>query len=288
MSLISKISRQVARAAGRAADKLEKRQLDAAAGGYRWSGAKTSGNARSAIHAGAATVSARAAHYALNNPHGAKMTQALPDQMIGHGIKPIAQVENENLRRALHRSFLNWTDNTDASGLGDFYAMQHHAVRDMVVMGEALLIWSNRPDGTPQLQRLHPEQLDRSFTKNLTAATYVVQGIEFDRATGARVAYHIRSGEGGTLTEWAAGGWGGVSTLTRFPAANVIHMFRPLVPGQVRGLSWFAPILLSAHELDQLSDALLVRAKVAALHAGFIYDAEGTGGAIPAPQMVTP
>lgn len=35
---------------------------------------------------------------------------------------------------------------------------------------------------------------------------------------------------------------------------------------------------MTAHELDQLSDALLVRAKVAALHAGFIYDADGTGG----------
>ena len=55
-------------------------------------------------------------------------------------------------------------------------------------------------------------------------------------------------------------------------------MFRAVVPGQVRGLSWFAPILLTAHELDQLQDALLVRAKVAALHAGFIYDAEGSGG----------
>lgn len=271
------ISRQVARATGRNSAKLQKRQLEAAGGGYRWSGAMSSGHAKAAIHGGAATVSTRAAHYVLNNPHGAKIAQTLPDQMIGHGIKPIAQIESEGLRRALHRAFEAWTDKADASGLCDFYAMQHQAARDMIVMGEALLIWSMAPDGSPQLKRLHPEQLDRSFTKNISATTYAIQGVEFDRATGARVAYHIRSESPPDQGGYMAGSQGFV-TAQRLPAASVIHMFRPLVPGQVRGLSWFAPILLTAHELDQLADALLVRAKVAALHAGFIYDAEGTGG----------
>ncbi|QCO56625.1 phage portal protein (plasmid) [Pseudorhodobacter turbinis] len=237
----------------------------------------SSASAKGAIHGGAATVSTRAAHYVLNNPHGSKIAQTLPDQLIGHGIKPIAQVENERLRRNLHRAFEAWTDNADASGLCDFYAMQHQAARDVIVMGEALLIWSMAPDGMPQLKRLHPEQLDRSFTKTLSATNYAVQGVEFDRTTGARVAYHIRS-ETGHCTSGYMAGDRGLFLSQRLPAASVIHMVRPLVPGQVRGLSWFAPILLTAHELDQLADALLVRAKVAALHAGFIYDAEGTGG----------
>jgi lambda family phage portal protein len=80
------------------------------------------------------------------------------------------------------------------------------------------------------------------------------------------------------LGAWAARVDAGTLPPVRFEARNVIPMFLALVPGQVRGLSWFAPVLLTAHELDQLSDALLVRAKVAALHAGFIYDADGTGG----------
>lgn len=271
------ISRQVARATARSSAKMQKRQLEAAGGGYRWSGAMTSASAKSAIHGGAATVSTRAAHYVLNNPHGAKIAQTLPDQMIGHGIRPIAQVENETLRRNLNRAFEVWTDSADASGLCDFYAIQHQADRDMVVMGEALLIWSPARDGIPQLKRLHPEQLDRSFTKTISATAYAIQGVEFDRATGARVAYHIRSEDHSDPGGYAAGNRG-FFLSQRLPAASVIHMFRPLVPGQVRGLSWFAPILLKAHELDQLDDALLVRAKVAALHAGFIYDAEGQGG----------
>jgi len=248
---------------------VQKRQLEAATAGRRWQ--MIGGDARSSIHGGAATVSARAAHYALNNPHGAKIAQALPDNLIGHGIKPIAQVEDEDTRRGLHRAFLTWTDRADASGAGDFFAMQHHATRDMVVNGEALFLWVTAPDGAPQLQRLHAEQLDRSYTKEISQTHYAVQGVEFDRVTGARVAYHIRPGTGHGQAGFSAGHYAGAMPPQRFAAQSVIHMFRALVPGQVRGLSWFAPILLTANELDQLSDALLVRAKVAALHAGFIY-----------------
>ncbi|WP_102110277.1 phage portal protein [Oceaniglobus roseus] len=253
-----------------------KRQLEAATSGRRWQ--MIGGDARSSIHGGAATVSTRAQHYALNNPHGANMAQKLPDNLIGHGIKPIAQVEDEATRRGLHRSFLAWTDRADATGGADFYALQHQAARDMVVTGEALFVWIFAQDGAPQLQRLHPEQLDRSYTKEISDSRYAVQGVEFDRATGARVAYHIRPGAGFGQGGFSAGHYAGTLPPVRFEARSVIHLFRALVPGQVRGLSWFAPILLTAHELDQLSDALLVRAKVAALHAGFIYDADGTGG----------
>lgn len=255
---------------------LFKRQLDAASP-RRFAGRPVSGDSKAWIYGGAEIVSARAQHYALNNPHGAKMAQALSDQIVGAGIKPVAQVEAENQRRALHRAFAAWTDLTDATGRADFYALQHQAVRDMAVCGEALFVWSVAADGTPQLTRLNPEQLARDVTKVISPSRYVVQGVEFDSLTGAPVAYHIRpayvgTGRGGSLA-------GGFHAPERFPASEIIHMFRPLVAGQVRGLSFFAPILLTAHELDQLQDALLVRAKVAALHAGFIYDADGSGTA---------
>ncbi|EAR49948.1 probable bacteriophage-related protein [Oceanicola granulosus HTCC2516] len=60
----------------------------------------------------------------------------------------------------------------------------------------------------------------------------------------------------------------------------MIHVFRPLGPGQVRGVSQLAPVLSTLSEYDQASDALLVGLKVAAMHAGFIVDANGTGGGV--------
>lgn len=66
-------------------------------------------------------------------------------------------------------------------------------------------------------------------------------------------------------------------TPVRIPADDVIHMFRPELPGQVRGVSWFAPIMLRLADLDQWRDAQLVRQKVAAMLAGFVTSADGSG-----------
>lgn len=46
----------------------------------------------------------------------------------------------------------------------------------------------------------------------------------------------------------------------------------------MRGVSWLAPILLTLNEFDQLQDALLVGAKIAAMHAGFVTDLNNLSG----------
>ncbi|SFQ66564.1 phage portal protein, lambda family [Roseivivax halotolerans] len=254
------------------------RALEAASGGYRWAGRTASQSPASSIRAGAHLVGARAADFALNNPHGARMKQVLADNMVGTGIKPKARAESEGLRQRLHRAFDIWTDRADSSGLGDLFALQHRLVTDMVIFGEALAVFEAHPDGAPSLKQLHPDQLDRSKTVTLSESRFVVQGVEFDKNSAAPVAYWLRPSAPGEAAP--AGSLRSVS-LARLPAGDVIHMFRPLVPGQVRGLSWFAPILLAGHELDQLLDALLVRAKVSALHTGFVYDPAGEGSTYP-------
>lgn len=250
------------------------RALEAAAGGYRWAGRAGNTNQASSFRAGAHLVAARAADFVVNNPHGARIAQVLPDNLVGTGIKPKCRAETEQLRAALHRDFDIWTDRADVSLLGDFYAMQSRLVRDMVVLGEGLAVFETAEDGAPQLRQLHPDQLDRTKSGKLSETRYTVQGVEFDTNSAAPVAYHIRPSAPGELSPVGNSGW---AASLRLPAGDVIHVFRPLVPGQVRGLSWFAPILLAGHELDQLLDALLVRAKVSALHTGFVYDPSGDG-----------
>jgi len=62
----------------------------------------------------------------------------------------------------------------------------------------------------------------------------------------------------------------GGSRTVRVPADQVVHLFRPLRPGQIRGEPWLARALVKLHELDQYDDAELVRKKTAAMFAGFI------------------
>jgi lambda family phage portal protein len=248
-----------------------KRSLEAAGGGRRWPDAPASRDAASWAHAGAGTVAGRAQKGTLNNPHLARITEVLPGNLVGTGITPRPQHPSEGMRERLARDFSAWTDMADPEGRLDFYGLQAAAVRDMVVLGEALFGLDQDPaTGAPQLRRLHPEQLDRAKTLRLEDGGAIVQGVEF--APSGRIrAYWLRPGAPGDAL-------GGLPlTSTRFPASAVIHLFRPLVPGQVRGLSWFAPVLLSAHELDQLLDALLVRVKVAAMYVGSIVDMDGAG-----------
>src|SRR5690606_37617127 len=105
---------------------------------------------------------------------------------------------------------------------------------------------------------------------DLGEGRFIVSGIEF-AADGTRAAYHV-------LPARPTDVFATTGTPVRIPAQEILHIFRPLGAGQVRGVSWLAPIILPANELDQLQDALAVGAKVAAMHAGFIVNQNGTSG----------
>ncbi|MCP4184446.1 MAG: phage portal protein, partial [Hyphomicrobiales bacterium] len=258
--------------------KISKRALDAASDGRRWRDDRRGIDSASLVHGGAAVVAARAYHFALNTPEGTRITDSLVANLVGTGITPRPQHTSPAVRDYLASSFLGYTDVADADGRHDLYGLMSVLVRDMVVSGESLTFISFDPmTGAPQYRRLHPEQLDRSKSQNLKSAGRITQGVEFN-ATGKIVAYWIRPNAPGEALA-------GLSlTSIRYPASAVIHMFRQLVPGQVRGLSWFAPILLSARDLDALLDAMLVRAKVSAMYVGSLYDPDGTAGGMEGEQ----
>ena len=244
------------------------RSLDAAGGGRRWADARTV-TSSGVVHTSAATVAARAAHFALNDPRGARIVETLVANIVGTGIKPRSEHPSEPIRARLHRDWTAWTDRADVEGRGDLYHLQALAARDLIVFGEALfLLGSDARTAAPTLRRLHPEQLDRSITRPVDGGGVVVQGVEFD-ASGRVVAHHIRPVMPGDPLAGLA------LAPVRVPASDTLHLFRQLMPGQVRGLSWFAPVLLSAKELDALLDAMLVRAKVAAMHVGVITAPDG-------------
>lgn len=247
------------------------RALDAAGAGRRWRDDRR-GNQSSEIHAGAAIVAARAAHFAMNTPEGVRIVDSLVGNLVGTGIVPRSQHTSETVRDFLASGFLGWTDMADADDHHDFYGLEAALVRDMVVLGEGLAVFvADENSALPQLRRLHPEQMDRSKNQTLPNGGRIVQGVEFN-ATGKKVAYWLRPSAPGEQLA------GLPLVSSRHPASDCIHLFRQLVPGQVRGISWLAPILLSGKDLDGLIDAMLVRAKISAMFVGSLYDPDGTAG----------
>jgi len=71
--------------------------------------------------------------------------------------------------------------------------------------------------------------------------------------------------------------FGGAPDSRRIPAEGVLHVFRHLRPGQVRGASWFAPVILKMKEFDEYDDAQLMKQKIAACLAVITSDVTGNG-----------
>lgn len=245
------------------------RSYDGAAGGRRWRGHPDMPAMLSAMHAARGPMARRARYLAANNALAASAVEAWVSALVGTGIKPQSAHSDQSVRTALNLNFETWTDEADADGLTDFYGLQAIMVRRMVVDGEAFALLVNTDDGL-RVRLLDAEQVDASLNRELRDGGRIVQGVEFD-ASGRRIAYHVLPERPGTPFA--------VLPLTpkRVPAEFVIHMFRPEVPGQVRGISWFAPVLLRLADLDQWRDAQLVRQKVAAMLAGFVTSMDGSG-----------
>jgi lambda family phage portal protein len=243
------------------------RRFDAAAGGRRWDARPSFGSISPEVLAAAGPVRSRARYFYANNPWAKSGVDAWVTALIGSGITPASKHPDQAARTAIGQTFARMASRADADGLTDFGGLQAAAVRAEVVDGESFLHFRNTTDG-PQLQLIPAEQVDAAHTVELSDGRRIVAGIEFD-ATGRRTAYHISpTRPTDTFTNYAP--------PVRVPAEDVIHLFRPLGPGQVRGISWLTPVLLRLSELDQLEDALLVGAKVAAMHAGFLIDQNGS------------
>lgn len=245
-----------------------KRRFDAAAGTPRWSAHPSFGPTGPEVLAAAGPVRNRARYFSANNPWALSGVNALQTALVGAGITPSSKETDPEARMRIGSIFNDWSMNADADGLTDFAGLQAAATAAMIIDGEAFLQIIDTYDG-PRLRLIPAEMVDPAHSIELRDGGRIVAGVEFD-ASGRRVAFHISpTRPTDTYSNYAP--------PICIPASDIIHLFRPIGAGQVRGISWLAPVLLRLSELDQLEDALLVGAKVAAMHAGFLVDQNGTG-----------
>lgn len=245
---------------------LAVRRFEGATGGRRGQGFVTFGQINAEVGAAAELIRRRGLGQVRNNPYAANGIAALVTGAVGSGIKPRSLHASPRVRAELHRRFAEWEARADADGVLGFYGMQALAVRTLFEQGECFAHLVVTPQGL-RVRLLDPEMVPADETRELGDGRRIIQGVEI-AASGERLAYHVnkhRPGELGAFTY----------EKIRLAAADVAHLFLPLAPGQVRGISRLAAILLRLHEIDLWEDAALVKAKVGALLAGFIVDPTG-------------
>jgi lambda family phage portal protein len=256
------------------------RTYEAAATGRRtenWRRSTTDANAanRPAI----VTLRGHARDLVRNNAWARRAQQVITNNTVGWGIHAKAAGEGGSNVDELWKRWAGATE-CDADGRLNFYGLQALAMKTVVESGEVLIRrrYRRTSDGLTvplQLQVLEPDFIDinKDGIVNQENENPIIQGIEFDKL-GRRVAYWLYGQHPGSnriaITR------GGAFVSNRVPADDIIHVYDLGRPGQVRGMTWFAPIIVALKDFDEYEDASLMQAKIAALFAAVITDLDGS------------
>ncbi|MCF6232086.1 MAG: phage portal protein [Rhodobacteraceae bacterium] len=245
------------------------RSYDAATGGRRGQSFRSYGPTGAETLAAAAPLRSRARYAHQNSAYITNGVAAIVAQAVGAGIESNSAHPDPDQRAEIDAIFLTASTAIDAEGRTDLRGLTAAVVQAVVVDGEAFVMIEESPDGI-RLRQIPAEMVDESMTRDLGNGGYIAAGIEFD-ANGRRVAYYVQPHRPTELFPTAG-------EPIRVPAENMCHIFKPVGAGQVRGVSWLAPVLLTLNELDQLLDALLVGIKTSAMLAGFVTNVNDMGG----------
>lgn len=199
------------------------------------------------------------------NPIAAAGIKRLTSSIIGTGIRPQWPTPEAD---AL---WLRWTDEADAYGTLDFYGVQDQVMAAVATAGECFVRLRARlaSDGLSvplQLEVLESEYVPLELNEVLSNGNIVRMGVEFDaNVRSRRVAYWM----------YKQHPTDGITVLSdampvRVPASEILHVFVPTRPGQVRGEPWLHTIIDKVKDLGDYDSAEIVRKKTATLFAGFI------------------
>jgi lambda family phage portal protein len=253
-------------------------RYDAAGRGRRMAGWNPPGTGPNSALTGLQNIRNRAHDSARNDWASESAAQKMTTALIGIGITPrFKRVTSIERRREITDLFLDFSKVCDADGVLDVFGQQSLGVRTWFVGGEYFLRRRARfeDEGLPvpfQVQVLEADMcplLDVDLNggwQKLPVEHKIRQGIELNKR-GKRVAYWFHKehpADGQNLLSL------GENDYIRVAASEVAHVFKPLRPGQMRGVSGLATILTRLRETGDYEDAVLTRQKIANLFVAFI------------------
>ncbi|OWV94259.1 hypothetical protein ATY81_12470 [Rhizobium sp. R72] len=270
---VSGVSRAAARQLLRSA---EQRDYSAAQFGRRnkaWRGRGTS--ATTEVAGALSTLRDRARDFVRNGWAGQRILDVLTSHVIGTGIVTVPNTgsdRDDNRYRLLREE---WENRSDIENVLNYGGQQALMLRSMVEGGDSvlrMLPMKFEADGSNvpfRLQGLEGDLIDSSRDSLLGKDRNVRLGVQLGEwntreglylhSTHPGDGFAVLGSEGSKLVEWK----------------DLCYLYRPLRLGQLRGISWFAPILLNAKEIQDLMEAAIVQQRTQASFAGFLKRAPG-------------
>jgi lambda family phage portal protein len=191
--------------------------------------------------------------------------------LVGTGIVPRPEGVTPAQKTAFVKLWDRWVDVSDADQVLNFYGQEAMVGGTWLESGEVFVRLRPRKmkDGLPvplQIQVIEADLCPIFYNAFApVSGNCIRQGIEFD-PIGRRVAYWMYAEHPGDLL---------ITTnpqaylLTRVPAENILHIYEPTRPGQLRGVSDYAAILAKLKGMGDFDDAVGERQKIANLFTVF-------------------
>jgi lambda family phage portal protein len=226
-----------------------------------------------------------------NNPLGASACDNFESQTIGHGIRPCWNIKDATLKQLIEKKFDNWAKTTaiDANGQSNFYALQALAAREVFEAGEVIARFLVKPSAWKKtkvplvIKLMEGEQLPvfhnvapSNGGDNLAVGHCIRTGKEYNE-NGELVAFWFYKEHPGETMFYPLSGL----TYQRVPAEDILHVFKPLRAGQLRGSPFLASVIVLLYEIGQYTDASIVKKKIAAMFAGFIEKTDPNADLLP-------
>lgn len=248
---------------------------DAASKGRRTHGWKSPGtSADSAASASRATLRNLSRDFVRNRALAVRGRDVTTGNIVGTGIRPSVRMESgeedqsDAAMEVIQEHLL--TPAIDTYGVSDILGLQTQVMNAVFTDGEVLvrrrmrdLRYEPNLKLPFQLQVMEVDHLDETITSN--GNNEVIEGIEYG-PTGKAVAYHLFPFHPGEV------GWRRRAKMTseRIPAEQILHIRRIERPGQMRGIPWLAPVMMTLGEISDYQDAQILKQRIGSLLAFFV------------------
>lgn len=249
-------------------------QYEAAGRGRRMAGWTPPASGPNRALQGLQTIRNRARDTSRNDWSGTSAETKWTTTLIGIGITPrFKRVKSKARKQEIIDLWDDHVADCDADCVLNYYGLQTLSTRNWVAAGEVFVRRRARPFDDELTVPVQYQVLEADMVPLLDADTYqglpsgniIRAGIELNKR-GKRVAYWVYKEHPGDNPGKVIN----PDALVRVAASDMIHMFEPLRPGQMRGVSLLAPVLARLKNIENYDDATLTRQQLANLVVAFI------------------
>lgn len=209
-----------------------------------------------------------------NNPFISGPIRRIANNVVSTGFIFNSLVEDEGIRKPIEKYFKLWCrpDNCHLRRILHFNEILRVAEMSLIRDGEVLIVGSRSNEKRFTKYCLNVLEIDRLFTPSkYVNDDKVINGIRYDSEGAPKTYYISRYHPGDTIIKASVyNEWDEIPAYFENGERRVLHLFNPVRPEQMRGLTELCSTLDYYENLDKYSQAEIYAAIEDACLTGFV------------------